>query len=78
MERDMPAPSILVTFVDDDGDEFPMRVMGEEPSSHLRSRYQPHVTEARRRALALIDSGHIKPNGELKYLKSEQLNARGA
>lgn len=59
----MPGPSSLVVFVDDDGDEFPVRVMGEWNSLHD----QVLVKKAMEQALELIDRGVFRPNGGLVH-----------
>lgn len=61
----MAAPFMLVTFIDADGDEFPIRVegmwtKGERPAL---------IVEARRRLNEFVESGDLKPTEPLAGAK---------
>lgn len=58
----MAAPMVTFIYKDADGDEFPVRV----PDSGLAHR------AAQREAERLVASGDWRPNGELRYDRSER------
>jgi hypothetical protein len=66
----MPAPSTVVTLVDDDGDEFPVRLPGV---------YQTNRAADAEAALWLakehVAAGHFTPRGDLIVGRIEYLNA---
>lgn len=67
----MPGPSSVVFFVDDDDDEFPVRIMGEWMSLNDTAL----LSIAEKEAKALIDRGVFRPNGELRFEgKIERMN----
>ena len=53
----MASPSVIVAFVDADGDEFPVRVWGEFNASQQRTLNRLAKAEFKR----LCDSGDFRP-----------------
>lgn len=67
----MPAPSTVVTLVDDDGDEFPIALPGVYPANRAAD-----YEAALQLAAESIRDGHIAPNGDLR-LGSIEYTRRG-
>lgn len=60
----MPAPCMIVTFTDADGDDFPVRVPGDySPTGPERGAV---VKAARAEAQRMIDAGEWRPTLPLK------------
>jgi hypothetical protein len=68
----MPAYSVIVVFVDKDGDEFPVRVFPyvdkENPCPDTAIIASGHLTARR-----LIESGDFRPNGALSCDRIEAI-----
>lgn len=61
----MPAPSLIVTFTDTDGDEFPIRVPGEcDPNSSLDR--EAVANAALTRLDDFIENGELIPSCPVK------------
>jgi hypothetical protein len=60
------APFTVVTFVDEDGDEFPFRIDGA-PDDSL------DVTEAAARLALFVKQGHLTPRGEVTLKSVERV-----
>lgn len=56
----MPGPFTVVTFVDADGDEFPVRIGGHPKADEA-------INAGYKVAYGLIREGEWRPNGDLKY-----------
>jgi len=61
-----PAPFTVVTFVDDDRDEFPIRLPGV-----YRNARESDVDAARAIAGELVEHGEFRPNGRLELERVE-------
>jgi hypothetical protein len=61
----MPAPSLIVTFTDTEGDEFPIRIMGTcDPNSQLDREQAARI--ALTRLDDLIEDGELIPSCPVK------------
>lgn len=63
----MPAPFTVVTFIDSDGDEFPIRVNGW----WTRGERPKLIVEARRLLDDFVERGELKPSEPLTKAKVE-------
>ena len=61
----MPYPSVIVTFTDADGDEFPVRVPDSGTAEH-------RLAQAEREAADMVKSGAWRPTGSLTFVSEQR------